>query len=229
MRITLYRTDSKKHGSKKMHRYRNEQEQTAAFMRRLYRQFLTTTSGGNISCRAADGNIVITASQSDKGEQTWENVGIVTPEGRNLSPELKLSIETGLHLAIYAARPDVAAIVHAHPVTATFFCTTDIPINMHLTAEAYAVAGEVIRIPYALMGSTELAEITAEKMKIADCGLMENHGVITVGKNLLSAFDKLELLENAAKQTLMAQTIPARSLTGKQLAELDNFTGRKGN
>ena len=147
-----------------MHRYRNEQEQTAAFMRRLYRQFLTTTSGGNISCRAADGNIVITASQSDKGEQTWENVGIVTPEGRNLSPELKLSIETGLHLAIYAARPDVAAIVHAHPVTATFFCTTDIPINMHLTAEAYAVAGEVIRIPYALMGSAELAKITAEKM-----------------------------------------------------------------
>ena len=212
-----------------MHRYRNEQEQTAAFMRRLYRQFLTTTSGGNISCRAADGNIVITASQSDKGEQTWENVGIVTPEGRKLSPELKLSIETGLHLAIYAARPDVTAIVHAHPVTATFFCTTDIPINMHLTAEAYAVAGEVIRIPYALMGSAELAEITAEKMKIADCGLMENHGVITVGKNLLSAFDKLELLENAAKQTLMAQTIPARSLTGKQLTELDKFTGRKGN
>ena len=204
----------------------SEREQVAYFMRRLYRQFLTTTSGGNISCRTADGNIAITASQTDKCEQSWETVGILTPEGESLTPELKLSIESGLHLAIYAARPDVSAIVHAHPVTATFFCTTDVPINMHLTAEAYAVAGEVVRIPYALMGTQELARLVAEKMKDCDCGLMDNHGVITVGKSLLSAFDKMELLENAAKQTLMSQTIQARSLTSAQLLELDRFTGK---
>lgn len=204
----------------------SEREQVAYFMRRLYRQFLTTTSGGNISCRTADGNIAITASQTDKCEQSWETVGILTPEGESLTPELKLSIESGLHLAIYAARPDVSAIVHAHPVTATFFCTTDVPINMHLTAEAYAVAGEVVRIPYALMGTQELARLVAENMKDCDCGLMDNHGVITVGKSLLSAFDKMELLENAAKQTLMSQTIQARSLTSAQLLELDRFTGK---
>jgi len=209
-----------------MEPYRTEREQVAAFMRRLYRQFLTTTSGGNVSCRTADGNIAITASQSDKCEQTWETVGILTPDGRSLTPELKLSIEAGLHLAVYAARPDVAAIVHAHPVTATFFCAADTPINMHLTAEAYAVAGDAVRIPYALMGTPELARLVAEKMKHADCGLMENHGVITVGKTLLSAFDRMELLETAAKQTLMARTIPARDLTPDQLAELDRFVGR---
>lgn len=196
-------------------------------MCRLYRQFLTTTSGGNISCRTADGNIAITASQSDKGEQTWENVGVVSLDGENLTPELKLSIETRMHLSIYAVRPDVSAIVHAHPVTATFFCTTSMPVNMHLTAEAYAVAGDVVKIPYALMGSPELARITAEKMQHYDCGLLENHGVITVGKSLLSAFDRMELLENAAKQTLMAQSIPAVSLTSAQLLELDRFMGRK--
>ena len=204
----------------------SEREQVAYFMRRLYRQFLTTTSGGNISCRTSDGNIAITASQTDKCEQSWETVGILTPEGESLTPELKLSIESGLHLAIYAARPDISAIVHAHPVTATFFCTTDVPINMHLTAETYAVAGEVVRIPYALMGTQELARLVAEMMKDCDCGLMDNHGVITVGKTLLSAFDKMELLENAAKQTLMAQTIQARTLTHEQLSELDRFMGR---
>ena len=204
----------------------SEREQVAYFMRRLYSQFLTTTSGGNISCRTADGNIAITASQTDKCEQSWETVGVLTPEGKSLTPDLKLSIESGLHLAIYAARPDVSAIVHAHPVTATFFCTTDVPINMHLTAETYAVAGEVVRIPYALMGTQELARLVAEKMKDCDCGLMDNHGVITVGKTLLSAFDKMELLENAAKQTLMAQTIQARTLTHEQLSELDRFMGR---
>lgn len=206
--------------------YEHEKDQVAYFMRRLYRQFLTTTSGGNISCRTPDGNIAITASQSDKCEQTADKVGIVTPDGKSLSPELKLSIETGMHLAIYRARPDISAIVHAHPVTATFFCTTKQNINMHLTAEAYAVAGETVRIPYALMGSPELAELVAEKMKLADCGLMENHGVIALGKNLLAAFDKMELLESAAKQTLMSYTIPARDLSEDQLRELDRFMGR---
>ena len=206
--------------------YEQEREQVAYFMRRLYHQFLTTTSGGNISCRLPDGNILITASQSDKCNQSRETVGILTPDGKNLTPELKLSIESGIHLSIYRNRPDVSAIVHAHPVTATFFCTTDVPLNMHLTAEAYAVAGDIIRIPYALMGSPELAELVAEYMKNCDCGLMENHGVIAVGKSLLNAFDKMELLENAAKQTLWSYTIQARSLNQEQLQELDRFMNR---
>ncbi|MBO5924310.1 MAG: class II aldolase/adducin family protein, partial [Lentisphaeria bacterium] len=84
--------------------YLQEQESIASFMRRLYRQFLTTTSGGNISCRTADGNIAITASQSDKGEQSPDMVGIVTLNGENLTPHLKLSIETSMHLAIYRKR-----------------------------------------------------------------------------------------------------------------------------
>lgn len=208
--------------------YAEEREKVACFMRRLYRQFLTTTSGGNISCRTSDGNIVITASQSDKGEQRKETVGVVTPDGENLTKELKLSIETSLHLAIYKERKDVSAIVHAHPVTATFFCAAkECELNTHLTAEAYAVAGNVVKIPYALMGTEDLARLTAEKMRFYDCGLMENHGVITLGKDLLTAFDRMELLENAAKQTLMAQTISARSLSMEQLEELDRYTGRK--
>lgn len=207
--------------------YEKERNEVAYFMRRLYRQFLTTTSGGNISRRLPDGNIAITASQSDKGEQHPETVGIVMPDGESLTPELKLSIETGLHLAVYKVRPDIGAIVHAHPVTATFFTFTERPINLKLTAEAYAVAGSVVRIPYALMGTPELAALAAESMRNCDCGLMDNHGVITVGKNLLSAFDKMELLECAAKQTLMSYTVPVRELTPAQLEELDRFTGRK--
>ena len=211
-----------------MGNYLQERESIAAFMRRLYRQFLTTTSGGNISCRTADGNIAITASQSDKGEQSPDMVGIVTLEGENLTPHLKLSIETSMHLAIYRKRSNVNAIVHAHPVTATLFCMSDsIPLNTHLTAEAYAVAGDVVTIPYALMGTDALAAIVAEKMQNYDCGLMENHGVITVGKDLLSAFDKMELLENAAKQTLWSHIIPCRRLNDEQLSEIDQLMKRK--
>ena len=206
----------------------DERNKVAYFMRRCYRQFLTTTSGGNISCRTADGNIAITASQSDKGEQSPENVGIVTPDGENLTPHLKLSIETGMHLAIYKVRSDVNAIVHAHPVTATLFCASEAEtLDTHLTAEAYAVAGDTVMIPYALMGSELLAKLVAEKMQNCDCGLMENHGVITVGKDLLSAFDRMELLENAAKQTLWSHFVPCRRLSAEKLHEIDVFVKRK--
>ena len=207
--------------------YREEREAVAYFMRRLYRQMLTTTSGGNISCRTADGLVAITASQSDKAEQRADQVGIVRLDGTTLTPHLKLSIETGLHLAIYRARPDVAAIVHAHPVTATFFCATEETVEMRLTAEAYAVVGKVVRIPYAIMGSPQLAELVGTHMREADCGLMENHGVVAVGTSLLNAFDKLELVEAAAKQTLMAHIVPAKVLTPDRLVGLDKFMGRK--
>jgi L-fuculose-phosphate aldolase len=197
-------------------------------MRRLYRCFLTTTSGGNISCRCSDGNIAITASQADKGEQSAEYVGVVTPDGELLTPGLKLSIETGLHLAVYAARPDISAIVHAHPVTATFFAAArDCQLDTHITAEAYAVAGDIVRIPYALMGTEKLAQLTAEYMKNYNCGLMENHGVITLGTSLLAAFDRMELLESAAKQTIWASTIAINRLNQEQLDEIDIMFGRK--
>ena len=210
-----------------MNDYSKEREEAAYFMRRLYRQLLTTASGGNISCRTPDGKVVITASQADKGEQSADKVGVVTLEGENLTPHLKLSIETSMHLAIYRARKDVNAIVHAHPVTATLFCAAESAVlDTHLTAEAYAVAGDTVMIPYALMGSDALAKIVAEKMQSCDCGLMENHGVITVGKDLLSAFDKMELLENAAKQTLWSQIIPCRRLNREQLDEIDRFMKR---
>ena len=211
-----------------MDKYHFEREEIARFMRRLYRQNLTTTSGGNISCRCADGNIAITASQADKGEQSAEFVGVVTPEGEQLTSWLKLSIETGLHLAVYAARPDVSAIVHAHPVTATFFtATASCMLDTHITAESYAVSGEVVRIPYALMGTEKLAQLVAQYMKDYNCGLMENHGVITLGNSLLAAFDRMELLENAAKQTIWASTIACKRLNQAQLDEIDVMFGRK--
>ena len=209
--------------------YRKEREEVAYFMRRLYRQGLTTTSGGNVSCRLPGGFMAISASRLDKAELGFDGVGVIsTEDGRLLTPGLKLSIETGMHQAIYAARPDVNAIVHAHPVTATAFCALPIPINTRLTAEAYALLGTPVMAPYALMGTPELAAKVGSALRPpAVCCLMENHGVLAVGADLLSAFDRLELLETAARQTLMAlQAGPPLELTEERLAELDRFVGR---
>lgn len=193
-------------------------------MRRLYRQGLTTTSGGNISLKVSDDTILITPSATDKGNMKWKEVGIMSILGENQTPDLKPSIECVLHLNIYKKNSEVLAVVHAHPVFASSFTAMKSTINTSLTAEARAICGEPRFVPYAIMGSSDLAEITAENATDADVLLLENHGILTTGKTLLSAFDKLEVLENAAKMTLIVEmTGKKKSLSPSRLRELDKL------
>lgn len=193
-------------------------------MRRLYKKGLTTTSGGNISLKISEEHILITPSATDKGRMKWKEVGIMSMMGENLTPELKPSIEKDLHLNIYKKNTEVSAIIHAHPVFATSFTATRCTINTGLTAEARAICGEPRFVPYALMGSADLAQVTAEHSSDADVLLLENHGILTTGKTLLSAFDKLEVLENAAKMTLIVElTGKKKGLSPSRLRELDRL------
>ncbi len=193
-------------------------------MKRLYRKGLTTTSGGNISLRVYDEVIVITPSATDKGMMKWKEVGIMTIDGENLTPGLKPSIEHALHLGIYKKNKKVKAIIHAHPVIASSFTAMEHTIDTSLTAEARAVCGEPRFVAYALMGSAELAEVVADNSTEADILLLENHGVLTTGKSLLHAFDKLEVLENAAKMTLIVNMTGKKSTLNKsQIREIDRL------
>jgi len=184
-------------------KYKPERKEVACFMRRLYDRGLTTTSGGNISLRISEEIILITPSATDKGRMKWREVGVLSIMGENLTPDLKPSIEFNLHLNIYKKMKEVCAIVHAHPVFASSFTAMKGTINTSLTAEARAICGLPRFVPYALMGSQELADVVAMNAEEADILLLENHGIITTGTSLLQAFDKLEVLENAAKMTLI--------------------------
>jgi len=201
-------------------------KEVAFFMRRLYTRGLTTASGGNISVRIEMG-IFITPSALDKGFIKGKQVGMLTYEGINMTPELKPSIESAMHLAIYNRRPDVNAIVHAHPPVATSFTAMQQEINCTLIAEARAVLGTPVTAPYALMGTEELAAVTAA---VADSPsqpnviLLENHGIICLGKDLLTAFDRMEVLEAAAKMTLITNLMGGgRPLSREQLEEIDRI------
>lgn len=204
--------------------YKKERKEVARFMRRLYKQGLTTTSGGNISLRIADDLVAITPSATDKGEMKWEEVGLMNLLGENLTPDLKPSIEFAVHLNIYKRNSQVTAIIHAHPLFATSFTAMKGTINTSLTAEARAICGEPHFVPYALMGSTELAETVADHSVNADIMLLENHGIITTGKSLLQAFDKLEVLENAARMTLITDIAgKKRPLSLGRLREIERL------
>jgi len=194
------------------------------FMRRLYRQGLTTTSGGNISLRISDELIIITPSATDKGRMKWREVGIMTIEGKNLTPELKPSIEHEMHLSIYRKKKEVSAIVHAHPLFASAYTATRCKINTNLTAEAKAICGDPGFVAYALMGTSKLASLVAESIVTNDILLLENHGILTTGSSLLQAFDKLEVLENAARMTMIVELTGKKKPLGKsRIQELEKL------
>ena len=209
---------------KKSEKYKKERKEVASFMRRLYIQGLTTTSGGNISLKISDKIILITPSATDKGRMKWKEVGIMSCSGKNLTPELKPSIEHEMHLLIYQKKKDITAIVHAHPLFASAFTAMKCKIKTNLTAEAKAICGDPCFVPYALMGTKELASLASASITDSDILLLENHGILTTGSSLLQAFDKLEVLENAAKMTLIVEMTgkkkPLNKLRIRELEEL---------
>lgn len=194
-------------------------------MRRLYRQGLTTTSGGNISRRVSDDTVLITPSSTDKGRMRWKEVGIMTIIGENLTVDLKPSIEYEMHLAIYRKKKEVTAIVHAHPVFSSAFTAMKCTIDTNLTAEAKAICGEPCFVPYALMGTKELASLASKCVeKGSDILLLENHGILTTGSSILQAFDKLEVLENAARMTLIVELMGKKKpLSKTRIRELEKL------
>lgn len=186
--------------------------QVASFMTRLYDRQLTTASGGNISLRINKDLFCITPSSLDKGLLTHEDIAIVTLDGKNLTPNLKLSIETEMHRLILVSRPDCNAVVHAHPTYVSAFTAIrkngKCAIDTHLIAESYYILEEPTFVEYRLMGTTDLAEVAAmSAFDGHDVLLLENHGAVTLGRTMLEAYDKIELLERAAQMTMVTATM----------------------
>lgn len=206
---------------------RETRREVARFMRRLYRQKLTTTSGGNISVRLEDEAVAITPAGNDKGRLRAGEIALIRMNGDNLTPEIKPTSEWRFHLAIYERCPRVGAVVHAHPPTATAFTACKTVISTRLVEESYLMVPRIKKLAYARTGSEELAPIVAAGACEAEGLLLENHGVVATGATLLQAFDRLELIEAAAKMTLVARQLEgATELSPDRCAALDKLMGR---
>lgn len=194
-------------------------------MRRLYDRHLTTCSGGNISRRIDEDLILITPSALDKGNICAEDIALLTIDGKNLTAGLKTSIETEMHLEIFRRRPDVQAVVHAHPLHASLFTATEKVLRTDLLAEARYMLGAPVKAPYALMGTSGLASAVGAAIlsePLPRVLLLENHGVLTIGTSLYQAYDRMEVLEEAAKMSYMGELLGGlEGLTPDRIAEID--------
>ncbi|AWI09406.1 class II aldolase/adducin family protein [Ereboglobus luteus] len=189
-------------------------------MRRIYRYKMTTTSGGNLSIRDADGGIWITPARVDKGRLNSSDIVCVRPDGtrEGLHPP---SSEFPFHREIYRRRPDIKAIVHAHPGALVAFSICRLIPDTRVQVLAHAVCGKIAYAAYACPGSEELGRNIAETFAGgADCVMLENHGVVIGGRDLKDAFQRFETLEYVAQTLCKAAALgKINTLTDAQLVE----------
>ncbi len=174
---------------------------------RIYKLGLTTTSGGNISIIDENGDIWVTPSAVDKGSLQPRDIMCVKADGQIIGPH-KPSSEFPFHRAIYECRPDIKAIIHAHPpALVSFSIVRQIP-NTNIIPQAKHICGPIGYAPYALPGSEALGESIARIFKENfNAVIMENHGTVIGGNNLRDAFQRFEALEFCARTIIYAKTI----------------------
>lgn len=193
-------------------------DQIMRTMQRIYRYRMTTTSGGNLSVRTDAGDVWITPARIDKGSLRREDIVCQKTDGTVQGPH-RPSSEWPFHLAIYKARPDIGAIVHAHPVALVAFSICRRVPDTRLFHQAAEVCGPAGFAPYALPGSAELGkQIAAAFAGGSHCVILENHGVVVGGRDMQQAFERFETLEFTAKTIIKAGMLgPVRYLTPLEL------------
>ncbi|OXM85646.1 class II aldolase/adducin family protein [Paenibacillus rigui] len=204
-------------------------DQILMIMERIYGYGMTTTSGGNLSILDENGDIWITPAGVDKGSLNRNDMVCVKPDGQIIGNH-KPSSEYPFHELIYRKRPDIKAVVHAHPPALVAFSIVRKIPNLHLLPNDHLICGEVGMAEYALPGSTQLGENIASVFEQgATTVMLENHGVVIGGTDLFEAFKAFETLEFCARLEIKAKRIghpvsltPER-LTAKPNALMDEF------
>lgn len=184
---------------------------------------------GNVSVRVSDRSIVITPSGVRKGDVELEDLIVIDRGGRRVEGRGNPSTETGMHLRIYDVRPDVRAVVHAHPPVATGFAAAGIELNECVLPEVIVGLGKVPLTRYATPGTAELVASLDPVIERHDAFLLQNHGAVAVGADVLSAYQRMETVEHSARILLVARLLGGpQILAPEQVRELIESRGRYG-
>ncbi len=197
-------------------------DQIILIINMIYKKGLTTTSGGNISIKDESGNIWVTPSGVDKGSLTTKDIMLVKKNGEITGPH-KPSIEYPFHKEIYEKRPNLKSVIHAHPpALVSFSIVSQIP-NTNVIPQAKKICGKIGFAKYHIPGSNELGtEIANQFEKGFNAIIMENHGVVVGGIDIIDAYEKFETLEFSARTLINSQMVQTPYfLTDEQLDEFE--------
>jgi L-fuculose-phosphate aldolase len=177
--------------------------------RRLHARDLVGAGEGNVSCRLGPRRLLVTPSGASKGHLSPADLVVVDLDGAKVRGRGRPSTELRMHLAAYRARPDVQAVVHAHPLTAIALTVAGLPPPNDLVPEASVTLGEIAVAPFATPGTDEVPRALAPYLEAHDVVLLERHGALALGEDLFRAADRLETLERVARIALLARLLGA--------------------
>ena len=181
-------------------------QQICDVMRMLYRTEMVVANDGNVSARLPNGNLLITASGVLKGYMTPDEIIECDPEGNSLDGR-RVTSEIRMHVAAYQQRPDVGAVVHAHPIYAVALSLAGVGLAACNIPEIIVTMGTIPTAPYATPGTYDLPDSLRPYLAKGDAVIMERHGVVCVGPTLFDAYNKMEMVEHTAKITHAARAI----------------------
>ncbi len=175
--------------------------------RRLYQKEYVVSNDGNMSARIGDDRIVATPAGLCKGTLSLEDLCVCDMDGKKVSGSRNPSSEIGMHIFLYRERPDIGAVVHAHPPTATGFSVAGIPLSACVLPEMIISLGSVPIAEYGTPGGSEISEPIRKYVKDYDAYLLQNHGATTVGPDIMNAYFKMETLEHFARILFVARQL----------------------
>lgn len=188
---------------------------------RIAQRGMVSATDGNVSVRTDRGTFYATRSSVHKGEVTINDIVEVDRTGQVMSGSGKPSTELKMHLFIYEQRPDVHAVVHAHPIFATAFAASGFALDRPVFPEVVLMLGKIPLADYATPSTDEVPESIRPFVNEHNAILLANHGAVTYGESLKAAYYAMEKLEHTAQITFLARMLGGeRPLTPDQIRSL---------
>lgn len=175
-------------------------------------RYFVAATDGNISVRLDPSRVLTSPTAVSKGMMTPEDLVITDMKGKLLLGRRLPSSELAMHLLIYHRRPDIGSVCHAHPPTATGYAAAGLPLNKAIVSEVVLSLGCIPVAPYATPGTPELTAALDPLVSSYDAILMANHGVVTYGPDLLTAFFRMEIVEHFAQVSLVTEMLGKQAL-----------------
>jgi L-fuculose-phosphate aldolase len=183
--------------------------------RLVYQKGWVAANDGNISIRMDQDRVLCTPTGVSKGMMHADDLIVCDIQGNKLYGTKERTTEIAMHLLIYSMRPDIRAVVHAHPPVSTGFAAAGKPLNLALLPEVIIGLGCVPLADYGLPGTAELTDPMKPIIPKYDALLMANHGAVCYGEDVWKAFFRMETVEHYARIALVAELLGGATVLPK--------------
>ncbi|MEW5795230.1 MAG: class II aldolase/adducin family protein [Candidatus Zixiibacteriota bacterium] len=203
---------------------RKQRKQLIEVGKRLTKMRMVAGSDGNLSARLENGHILITPSGVPLGDLDADDLVMVDLHGTKLDGDGEPSSELATHLYLYKSRPDIQAVVHAHPPYATAFAVAGVEMEWRSLPEMVVLVGPVALTEYAPPGTEAVPKALEPFFANHDAFLLRNHGLVTVGRSVMIAWQRHEIVEHAARILHLSRTLGGpQHIPGSDFERLENL------